>query len=73
MGEKILIVEDQTIVGMTLREMLINLGYEVTGVIQRGENVLDKVEDQIPDLILIDIMLKREMDGVQVAEIIQKE
>lgn len=63
----IFIVEDEAIVANDIRETLISLGYQVTGMAKSGEIALEKVALLRPDLILMDIHLATEMDGVEAA------
>jgi DNA-binding NtrC family response regulator len=67
---KVLIVEDDTIVGVNTKKILERLGYEVTGLIAYGENVSESIEKNAPDIVLMDIWLKGEMDGIEVTELI---
>jgi CheY-like chemotaxis protein len=70
---RILVVEDEKIVAMGIQMMLKSLGYTITGIISSGDNAVSKVESTFPDLVLIDIMLKGELDGIEVSkEIITK-
>jgi signal transduction histidine kinase len=64
---KILIIEDETITAHHLRRVLIRLGYEVAGVAANGASALDLIEQTSPDLLLADIGLEGEMDGIEVA------
>jgi len=64
-ASKILIVEDEAIIAEEIRGRLQNLGYEVTDSLRKGEAVLQSVEDNPPDLVLMDIVLRGKMDGVQ--------
>jgi signal transduction histidine kinase len=64
---KILIVEDETITAHHLQRVLIRLGYEVAGVAASGVSALNLIEDTTPDLLLADIGLEGEMDGIEVA------
>ena len=71
--KKIMIVEDEVIVGMDLKKKVQNLGYAVApGVIRYGEQALEAAENIKPDLVLMDIRLKGEMDGTQAAMQIQE-
>ncbi|HHZ65807.1 MAG TPA: response regulator transcription factor [Flavobacteriales bacterium] len=70
---KILIVEDESIVAKDIQVTLEKLGYDVVGTIAEGEKVLDIVKDKTPDLILMDIMLKGKMTGIDVSIQIHKE
>lgn len=65
---RILIVEDEHIVAMGIKRMLKGLGYTVTGVASSGEDAISKAESTFPDLVLMDIMLKGELDGVEAAK-----
>lgn len=65
---KILIVEDEHIVAMGIKAMLKNLGYTVTGVASSGEEAISKAESTKPDLVLMDIMLKGDLDGIEASK-----
>lgn len=68
---RILIVEDEAIIAMEVESQLKNLGYEVTSIVDTGEKAIAKAEEDIPDLMLMDIRIKGEMDGIETAEIIK--
>ncbi len=70
---KILIVEDEMIIGANISLQLSKLGYEVTGIISKGEEALNHVLQNHPDMIIMDIQLKGKMDGVDTALAIQRE
>jgi PAS domain S-box-containing protein len=63
----IFIVEDEAIVADDIRETLISLGYTVAGTAKSGEIALEKVKELRPDLVLMDIHLATQMDGVETA------
>ncbi|MCG6551916.1 MAG: response regulator [Candidatus Magnetominusculus sp. LBB02] len=67
---RILVVEDETIVAMNIKDMLLEHGFDVTGVVSSAEDAIKQVEQNAPDLILMDIVLKGELDGVAAASII---
>ncbi|QBN17975.1 response regulator [Flavobacterium nackdongense] len=69
----ILIVEDEMIIAANISLQLTHLGYEVTGIVPRAEEVLQQISKQIPDIILMDINLKGDLDGIEVVHLIQKE
>ncbi|ABE53145.1 response regulator [Methanococcoides burtonii] len=69
---KILIVEDEKIVALGIKKMLKNLGYLVPSIASSGEEAISKAEITFPDLVLMDIMLKGDMDGVEAADQIRK-
>jgi Response regulator containing CheY-like receiver domain and AraC-type DNA-binding domain len=55
---KILIVEDEAITAMDIRNSLINFGFEVVGTANSGDDAIKKSRELKPDLILMDITLK---------------
>ncbi|NWF90226.1 MAG: response regulator [Ignavibacteriaceae bacterium] len=67
---KILIVEDENIVAMDIRKMLLESGYEITSIVNSGEEAIQVVREQKPDLILMDIVLKGKMTGIDASRII---
>lgn len=70
---RILIVEDEAIVALDIKGRLTALGYVVTGVVPSGEKALEQVSEHSPDLILMDIMLEGDMDGIDTAAVIKEE
>ncbi|MEJ0101342.1 MAG: response regulator [Bacteroidota bacterium] len=69
---KILIVEDEMIIAAKISMQLTNLGYEVTGILPRGEEAILHVEENKPDIILLDINLKGKLDGIETAAQLQQ-
>ena len=67
---QILIVEDESIIAMSLKDSLESIGYGVPAIASSGERAIEKVAEVRPDLVLMDIRLKRGMDGIQAAELI---
>jgi PAS domain S-box-containing protein len=65
---KLLIVEDEAIIAMEMESQLQSLGYEVTSIVDTGEKAIEKADTDKPDLILMDIRIKGEMDGIEAAE-----
>lgn len=65
---QILIVEDDAIIAMALENQLHKLGYSVSGIVGCGEDAIEKVKANTPDLILMDIVLKGEIDGIETAQ-----
>jgi DNA-binding LytR/AlgR family response regulator len=68
---KILVVEDEMIIGAKISMQLTSLGYEVTGILPRGEEAILHVQKNKPDMVLLDINLKGEFDGIETARQIQ--
>ena len=69
---KILVVEDEMIIGAKISMLLTQLGYEVTAIIPRGEEAVMHVEENQPDIVLLDINLKGNIDGIETATLIHK-
>lgn len=65
---KILVVEDEAITAMDIKNRLENLGFEVVGTASRGKEAIKKAGEFKPDLILMDIILKGNMDGIEAVE-----
>lgn len=70
--ESILIVEDDNIIAMEIKDRVESLGYHVPAIISFGDKAIAKTGDIKPDLILMDIRLKGDVDGIQAAEKIRK-
>jgi PAS domain S-box-containing protein len=64
---KVLIVEDEAIIAKDLEWRLRGMGYEVPFVVASGEEAISKAEESNPDLVLMDIMLRGTMDGIEAA------
>jgi CheY-like chemotaxis protein len=66
-GTKVMIVEDEAVVALHLRQELTKLGHVVGGMATTGEQALKMVEEVFPDIILMDIHIQGEMDGIETA------
>jgi response regulator RpfG family c-di-GMP phosphodiesterase len=64
----ILVVEDEAITAKDLQATLEDLGYEVCGTASSGAEAVQKAEADRPDLVLMDIVLQGEMDGIEAAQ-----
>ena len=69
---KVMVVEDESIVAIDISQRLQSLGYEVTATVSSGEKAVEMAEKTRPDIILMDIVLKGEMGGIEAAEEINK-
>ncbi len=67
----ILVVEDEIVVAQSIRAVLENRGYAVGSIVTSGEAAVETVKRDHPDLILMDIFLNGEMDGITAAGIIR--
>src|SRR5579884_2962272 len=72
MPGRILIVEDERITAEDLRDILAELGYEVVDVVSSGVDAIARVERDGPDLVLMDIRIRGDMDGTQTARILRE-
>ncbi len=68
----ILVVEDESIVSKDIQNSLKKLGYNVVGSSATGEKAIDLAATENPDIVLMDIMLKGEMNGIEAASIIKE-
>jgi CheY-like chemotaxis protein len=68
---RILIVEDEPIVSRDIQDTIVSFGYEVAATASSGEEAVKKAAEWTPDLVLMDIVLKGNMDGVEAAACIQ--
>ncbi len=64
----ILIVEDEGVVALDLQSRLIQMGYHVPGIFDNGIDLLKNGPDFLPDLVIMDVMIKGELDGIQTAQ-----
>ncbi|MEE9594734.1 MAG: PAS domain S-box protein, partial [Candidatus Hydrothermarchaeales archaeon] len=71
-NRKILVVENEGIVALSLKEGLEEMGFSVSGVVASGHAAIKKAGETRPDLVLMDIGLKGKMDGIQAAEKIRE-
>lgn len=68
----ILVIEDEAIVSKDIQQSLKKLGYNIVGSAATGEKAIDLASETKPDLVLMDIMLKGEMSGIEAAEKIRE-
>ncbi len=65
---KVLVVEDEKIVAKDIQYRVKSLGYDVCGIASTGAEAVESAETYRPDLVLMDIQLKGDLDGVQAAD-----
>ena len=65
---KILIVEDEYIIAENLQKSLDKMGYNIFSTVSSGKEALKKINDEKPDLVLMDIVLKGEMNGIETTD-----
>lgn len=69
---KIIVVEDDKVLSLLLSKMIERLGHEIISVVTKGSEAIDQIIDHSPDLILMDIMLEDNIDGITVMEKIRE-
>ncbi|MEG4998531.1 putative bifunctional diguanylate cyclase/phosphodiesterase [Microcoleus sp. B4-D4] len=70
-NKKILIVEDESIIAEDISDSLISLGYRITDIAYSGEEAIQSATQSRPDLVLMDVNLQGEIDGITAAEVIR--
>jgi PAS domain S-box-containing protein len=73
MMTRIMMVEDERIVALHLGQQLIKLGYEVVATVASGKQALDRINELRPDVVLMDIHIEGELDGIETAARIPEE
>lgn len=73
MKAKILVVEDERIVARDIQGTLQNFGYDVPEVVSSGEEAIQAAYRLDPDMVVMDVMIKGELDGIDAAEIIHNQ
>ena len=68
----VLVVEDESIVSKDIQHSLKKLGYNVVGASSTGEKAIELAGEERPDIVLMDIMLKGDMNGIEAAERIKE-
>lgn len=66
------IIEDEPLIAETIKAILENENHTITGISLRGKDAIFDIETLQPDLVLVDIMLKGDMDGVEVVAYLKK-
>lgn len=71
--KRVLIVEDDMIISLVIENMVKELGHEVVGKATSGDEAIRLASEQSPDLVLMDIRLKGEMDGIEAVTEIKRQ
>lgn len=71
-SKKILIVEDDMIISMVLERMIVKLNHQVINKVITGAKAIESARDLRPDLILMDIQLKDDIDGISAMQTIRE-
>ncbi len=70
---RVLIVEDERLVARELQIRLEENGYRVTGNVASADNALRAASEQVPDIVLMDIHIQGERDGIETAGLLQQQ
>src|SRR5690554_7149990 len=65
---KVLVVEDESIVSKDIQHSLKRLGYVISGASATGEKAIQLASEERPSIVLMDIMLKGDMNGIEAAD-----
>ncbi|HLK56731.1 MAG TPA: response regulator [Chthonomonadaceae bacterium] len=65
---RILVVEDEALLAEELQQRLTHMGYQVVGIADTAQGAIEAAERMRPDLVLMDIQLKGETDGIEAAD-----
>lgn len=69
---RVLIVEDDMLLSMVEERLIQKLGFDVVGKVAKGSDAIDKTAELDPDIVVMDISLKGEMDGIEAVEKIRE-
>ncbi|MBN1552830.1 response regulator [bacterium] len=68
----ILLVEDEALIAMFLEMELLEAGYSVLGIVSTGEEAVELANQQKPDLVILDVRLAGEINGIETAQRLKK-
>lgn len=68
----VLIIEDDKVLSLLLSKMVERLNYQVVGIYTKGSEAITKAQELVPDLVLMDIMLEDDIDGIEATKEFQK-
>ncbi|NMF57283.1 GGDEF domain-containing response regulator [Pseudanabaena yagii] len=71
-NEKILIVEDELLIARDLSQKLKGIGYQIVAIVSSGQAALDVIDKNPPDLVLMDIVIKGDRDGIDTTQVINE-
>ena len=69
--KKIMIVEDELLIALSMQNELEDFGFQVCGLVNSGEKALEEMERERPDLVLMDVNLGPSLDGIETARSIK--
>lgn len=72
MMKKIVIVEDDRLLGTVLKKMATALGYEVLDIARTGKNAIESIKKHVPDLVFMDIFLADNISGIEAMKTVRE-
>ena len=72
-GQKVMIIEDDLLLLLVEERLVKKLGYRVVGTASEGEVAISKIQHSSPDILIIDVNLKGEMNGIQIVQQLKEE
>lgn len=73
MSQSIIILEDESIIALMLKKYLQSLNYNVIGIAMDGKSAIKFVQNAAPDLLVFDLQIKGDINGLETYEIIKKD
>jgi diguanylate cyclase (GGDEF)-like protein len=70
--QKILIVEDELLIARDLSQKLKEIGYQIVAIVSSGQAALNVIDKNPPDLVLMDIVIKGDRDGIDTTQVINE-
>ena len=70
---KVLIIEDELIIAEDIKDILEHASYEVIGMAASGKEAIELLSEVMPDILLVDVSIKGNMDGIQLANVIREQ
>ncbi|HET6267763.1 MAG TPA: response regulator [Acidobacteriota bacterium] len=72
MGSNVLVVEDEAVVAEDIKDLLTRAGYTTLGPVPNAKAAIDVVRSSPPDVILMDVKMPGDLDGIEAAIVIQQ-
>jgi DNA-binding response OmpR family regulator len=73
MPKSIIILEDECIIALMLKKFLVSLNYQVLGTVMDGKSLIELIQSSKPDLVILDVHIKGNINGLETYQIIQKD
>ena len=70
--KRVLIVEDEILIAMDLKYILEDAGFKVLDTVTNASEAIEVIKTDIPDLVILDVFINGELNGIELAEIIKQ-